>query len=56
MQHKLIEQLKQSRGESAQINQALFDFSTQKELTVQNFKEGVQRFIMLANMLPCWAI
>lgn len=52
MQHKLIEQLKQSRGESAPLNQGLFDFSTPKELTVQNFKEGVQRFIMLANMLP----
>lgn len=52
MEHRFIEQLKQSRGESAPLNQALIDFSTPKELTVQNFKEGVKRFIMLANMIP----
>ncbi len=52
MEHRFIEQLKQSRSESAPLSQALIDFSTPKELTVQNFKEGVKRFIMLANMMP----
>lgn len=52
MEHKFKEQLRQSRGESPLLSEALDEFATSKDLTVENFKEGVLRFIHLANMLP----
>ena len=52
MQHKFIELLKQSLGDAKPLNKALAAFSAPKELTVENFKAGIQRFIWLANMSP----
>lgn len=52
MEHKFIELLNQSCGDAKLLNQALAEFSAPKELTVENFKAGVQRFIWLANMSP----
>lgn len=52
MQHKFIDLLEQSRWDSTELTQALHDFSTPKDRTMQNFKEGVKRFIQIANMMP----
>lgn len=52
MEHRFKEQLKNSRIESPALDDYWRAFTAPKDLTMANFKEGVERFIQIANMRP----
>lgn len=52
MEHKFKEQMQNLRIESAALDQVWNEFVTPKERTMANFKEGVERFIRIANLHP----
>ncbi|MCR9192414.1 MAG: hypothetical protein NXI01_07110 [Gammaproteobacteria bacterium] len=52
MPNYFLEYLSKLHCESEPLNQALAEFTPSKEHTLHNFKEGIKRFVHLANMLP----